>query len=191
MPAPAALTTATLPSRSITSSSVLGVTMSGRAFFRATRSASIWRSALARAAGSTFTTKLGSQVYSFCSSGAHWMNEVPSILRVMPQSPGMLAPGSCTACSPPAVHSWTSPRLAITQSRVRSAPHAWAAVAQRRKAEVACSPSDEVSPPAAETRSMYFWVAEPASACSKGMNRYLTYTSSAFPLVFHAANCGS
>src|SRR3954453_19894524 len=88
---------------------------------------------------------------------------------MMLHADGGLPPGSTCACSPCPVHEWLLERFCRTHARVRSAPHADAAVAQRRKDEAVLRPSWEPEPPFAARRSRNSCVALLVLASSKGI----------------------
>src|SRR3954471_20637562 len=77
------------------------------------------------------STSTGTNLASFASH--NWKQGEPLPL-----------PGSVTACSPPPVHACTLRSSVHTQSRVRFAPHAPAALAQRSHADSAVSPSEAI-----------------------------------------------
>ena len=85
-----------------------------------------------------------------------------------PQFGGMFLAGLPEALSPPPVQLVTLDRWLIMHWRVSVEPHALASVAQRRKEEVACSPSCEVRPPYFLTMDRYWATAGTTLAASSG-----------------------
>src|SRR5437899_3191843 len=75
-----------------------------------------------------------------------YVNLSPSTLMSAKHADGLLAPGSSGACRPPPLHECSALAFSRRHARVRSAPQAFADLANSNSAERLCSPSAATLP---------------------------------------------